>query len=122
MVMKLFKDTIFNGSSVLFFDPDFINVLDSHLEWLKAQPGSRYQEIPAHSLENYKGDFFAVLTDFDIDPNYHRVIMRLNGFMSPCDYLGQPMQVFIPNVGTIESIAAVYRTGRSKLKLNIPAQ
>lgn len=121
-MMKIFNDTIFDGSAVLFFDPDFIQVLDSHKEWLRTQPNSRMVEIPSHSLDNYKGDFFAFLTDIEVSPNYHRITMLLNGFMSPSDYMGQPMFVFIPDAGAIETIANVYRTGRGKLKLHIPPQ
>lgn len=122
MAMKIFDDAIFNEEAVLYFDPDFINTLDSHIEYLKTAPGAQYLEIPKDSLENYKGDFFAVLTDMQIMPKYHRIIMLLNHFMSPADYLGQEMQVFIPNLAEIDGIASVYRTGRSKLQLSIPAQ
>lgn len=118
MVMKIFQGSIFNTDAGLYFDRDLMQVMDSHQEYLKTAGKVTFMDIPEASLGNYKGDFFAVLTDFQIAPKYHRIIMQLNGFTSPTDYAGTQFRVLIPDIQVIETIAGVYMTGRSGLRLN----
>ena len=118
MAMKIFQSTIFNTDATLYFDRDLMQVQDSHLEWLKTAGNVQYRAIPDYLLDNARGDFFAVLVNFEIPPKYHRVIMLMNGLKSPADYNGQSMNVLIPDIQQLESITSVYMTARNKLRLS----
>lgn len=114
-MMPIFDDCVIAPGYESFYRRDFNQVLDSHLEYLKTAGNTQYMEIPSAWLGNYKGDFYAVLWGFNIPAQYHRIIMRLNGYHSPTDYAGTAGAVLVPDISVIDAILSVYGTGESAL-------
>lgn len=112
--MLLFQSSIFTKDSQVFLEPDFSQVLDSHVEYLKVTGNITYRDIPKEFLGNYFGDFYAILNGFNIDPQYHRVIMLVNNYTSPYEYHGEDFPVKIPDLGIINRILQVYSTGKKE--------
>lgn len=122
MAMKIFDNTSFSASDQIYFNRDFIYTVDAHLDYLKTAGNIVVRDIPVDSLDNYIGDYFAILSDMEIETKYHRIIMRVNGYMSPADYDGRVGKVIIPDKGIIDRILSVYNTGKAGLRLDIPAE
>lgn len=122
MAMKIFESSNFSASDQIFFNRDFMYTVDSHLDYLKVAGNIVFRDIPDDSLDNYIGDYFAILTDMNIETKYHRIIMRVNGYMSPADYDGSPGRVMVPDKSIIDRILSVYNTGKGSLKLDIPSE
>lgn len=114
MAMALFQSSIFPRGSEVFLEPDFCQTIDSMIEYLKVTGNITYREIPKEFLGNYYGDFYAVLNGFNIDPQYHRIILLVNNYTSPYQYHGEEFLVKIPDIGIINSLLQVYSTGKSK--------
>lgn len=112
--MLLFESLSFQKGSEIFSDPDFCQVMDSHMEYLKVTGNITYRDIPQEYLGMYYGDFYAILIGFEIDPQYHRIILLANGYTSPYQYHGENIQVMIPDLGIVEKILNIYGTSRKK--------
>ena len=112
---QLFNDFTINASRASFFSPDFNQVLDSHMEYLRTAGGVRTAVIPTETRGLFIGDFYALLIEMNIDPKYHRFIMMLNGFTSPTKYDNQLNSLIIPDLSLIDKLLTVYQTGRRSL-------
>lgn len=122
MASELFSMAIYSNESAPYFEPDFRQVLESHLEYLKVTGQYRTEIVNNKYMGQYIGDFYAILQGMQINARYHWIVMRLNGFTSPIQYSGQLLEIFIPDTNVIDSIYSVYNTGKSKLKLETPGQ
>lgn len=114
-MMPIFDDTVLAVGNEAFYRRDFIQVLDSHLEYLKTAGNVQRLEIPTAMLGNYRGDYYAVLWGLNIPLQYHRIIMHVNGYHSPTDYSGDPGTVLVPDLAVIDALLGVYDTGSSAL-------
>lgn len=119
MSAKLTQSLIYGRESDPFFDPNFNQILDSHIEYLKVTGSISEKPIDQKYIGQYYGDFYSALQDLGISPKYHRVVMLMNGLTSPSQYRGQFMLVLCPDEGEINAILGAYNTGKRKLKLDI---
>lgn len=116
------EDLIINSSSTSFYNPDFMQVLDSHREYFRTAGNPEYRVIDSESKGRYIGDFYAVLHDMRIAPKYHRIVMQLNGITNPIQYDNQLLQVFIPDFSKIDRLLSIYNSGVKSLKLSQEGQ
>ena len=115
MNIHLARDLVINSSMASFFHPDFNQVLDSHIEFLKVNGNPSTKVIPSESRGLFIGDFYALLEVLEIPPKYHRLVMNMNGFTSPTKYNNQLNSVFVPDLSLVDKILTVYNTGKRKL-------
>lgn len=115
MTSKLFGRAIYSNDSAPYFQEDFSQVLDSHIEYLRKAGNPRVEAIDRRFLGQFRGDFYAVLSHLRVHPKYHRITMLLNGFTNPIEFNGQLDTVFIPDTDEIDGILAVYNTSRNKI-------
>lgn len=118
----LFSKAVYDAQSFPFYEEDFCQVLDSHLTYLRENGNTTVRVVDNKYMGAFLGDFYAILSNMQIDPRYHRIIMLLNGLTNPINYDGQLKQIFIPDLTLIDVIFSVYNTGKHKLKLDIPGQ
>lgn len=115
MSKKLYQNLIYGDETSVFFDAHFMQTLDSHIEYLKTAGKPELKMIDQKFIGQYIGDFYAILQDMGYPAKYHRVTMLINGLTSPTQFVGQFMEILIPDLSVIDGILAVYNTGKSKL-------
>lgn len=94
----------------VYCDPEFKHMLESYLTTFLKSPNLK--GIPATPLQQglYKGNFYLLLLDMNIDARFHWVTMRVNGFLSPYEYAGTDITVLIPDFQQIERLKALHQT------------
>lgn len=122
MSSVLNSSLIYGSAANPFFEEDFIQVLESHQEYLKRTGNWYYETVDQRYMGTYIGDFYAILQTLQLSPKYHRIIMRLNGFTNPIQYDGQLLKIFIPDTVVIDNIYSVYRSGNGRLPLGTPGE
>lgn len=122
MAAKLNQSLIYSDETYPYFDSDFSQVLDSHLEWLKTTPGGIYLEVDTKYLGRYRGNFYGFLLDKGVEAKFHRIVLLANGLTSPYQYKGQFLEVFLPNIDKMSQLLGSYNTGKRKLSLDIPGE
>ena len=119
MNQTLKSSLVYGDNSKPFFDPNFRNILDSHLEYLKVTGNVELDaSVDTDYMGQFHGDFYAILTHMNITPKYHRIIMLMNGLTNPIQYEGQLTSLIIPDLTVIDRIMSVYNTGKGSLRLD----
>lgn len=104
--------TILNKpTSSVFYEQGFRILLEDHISYLKDLSSTRKIDISNHNAYKYQGDLDGLLTEMNIRPELHFIIMRLNGFTSPQEYSPEKsMTLLIPDSKEIERIRSTYKT------------
>lgn len=119
MADKLNQSLIYSSGSAAYFDENFAQVLDSHLEYFKTAGSPEEREIDPRFLGQYYGDFYSVLLDLGVEARFHRIVMLLNGLTSPMQYVGQFNRVFLPDTDKITQVYGAYSTGMKRLSIGV---
>ncbi len=101
------NDVALNIPQYPYGDTYFIEVvMRSYLDTLI----SNSTVVTLNNLDTYKyfGDFYGILNDLNIDPMYHPIILRMNGFSDPGLYDTKITSILMPNTSDIDQIAATY--------------
>jgi hypothetical protein len=101
-----------NEGSAVYYDSGFRQMLEDHLSYLKDHPQTESVEINPSSAHKGHGDLVSVLQDYAIEPRFHWIIMRLNGYTSPMEYQSDRLVLKIPQASLIDGLTRVYRVNR----------
>lgn len=100
----------------VYYDPDFRNVLEDHITYLKLVQTTTTREIPPGYAARYRGNFYMFLQSQGIQQYMHWVIMRMNDMTSPTQFDESMTTYLIPDVTTLSQIRSYDQTSR---QLNI---
>jgi len=89
-------------------DPDYYEVLESHLSFMKTHRSTKTISIGLDQAAIYKGDFYGLLNSLHVDKKYHYPIMRVNGLLSSSDYDGILSEIIQPSEEVINDITTIY--------------
>lgn len=104
--------------SNLFYEDGFRQIIESHLNIL-ANAYSKKQSISGDLVYQYEGNFYGYLLDIGIQPEYHWIFLRVNGFTNNNQFgaeLRDPYQrnyefiLIHPSIELIDELAAQYNT------------
>lgn len=70
----------------IYFDPVFRNLIEQHLSVMRFHPETIIDEIPSDQVFRFRGDFFGLLQQKNIDPSVHWIYLRVNNMVSPTDF------------------------------------
>lgn len=70
----------------IYFDPVFRNMVEQHLSVLRYHPEVALDEISPDQVFRFRGDFFGLLQQKNIDPSLHWIYLRVNNLLSPTDF------------------------------------
>lgn len=91
------------GPSVFYTD-SFRVVLESFLPILKDSANTTQIHIDARAAYKYEADFFGLLSEINIPPYLHWLVLRMNNFTSPLDSDTTLNTLLVPNETTIDYI------------------
>lgn len=94
-----------------YFEEGFMQVIETHLTYLKGLSTNRPYTFSAQVADKYHGDFYGLLDYFQIPKKYHHVTMLINGLMSSSDYGYEKTSIILPDYNELELLKAVYSTG-----------
>lgn len=117
----LMNELSYSASSNMFFEPDFQQTLDSHVQLLKTQGKVSVVEVDDRYKGQYTGDFYAILNTMRVNPKYHRIVGLMNGITNPIYYNNELDHILLPDESVIDGVLMVYNTGRRFLNLDKPS-
>lgn len=94
-------------------DRNYYELQESHLQYLKKDPGTYEIEIDALTGDIWVGDFYGLLNHLRIDKKFTYLIMRLNGYSSASDFNGDKTSILIPSPTAIGRIITQYSSFES---------
>lgn len=92
-----------------YYSEEMLNFLEDHLVYLNSLDTTKIGLEYTEALK-YKGDLFGILNKKKIDPNYHYVVMRINGFKSSSDFTGEETFILVPDFKEIDLLKNVFQT------------
>lgn len=97
-----------------FYDPKFVRVLETHLTHLRTHPDTRVAQVHPHDAYKFEGDFYGLLDQFNVPPEYHWVTMRVNDISNP-NLVDPSIQfILLPSPSAINKIRQLYQTTSKK--------
>lgn len=107
--MKIYSVMLTGGPQV-FYTPEFRAVVEDHLTYLKQQVTNTVVDISPHDAYKYQGDFFGILLEYKVLPQFHWIVMRMNDMMSPKDYDGETLTFIRPDEKVLISLANTFNS------------
>ena len=92
------------------FSKDFLILLESHIPYLLARPKTTVIQLSRHQNDKFIGCFYDLLTSLNIRPQYHFIILRLNGYRSSSDFLGDRDFIVTPSNSDIDMLLNIFQT------------
>lgn len=93
-----------------FYDPVFVRVLETHLTYLRTHPDTRMTAVNPHDVYKFEGDFYGLLDQHGVPPEYHWVTMRVNDISNP-NFVKEDLEtLLLPSPGAINKILQLHRT------------
>lgn len=96
-----------DGSSV-YYSKGFMDVIESHLHYLRNSAKTTTFIVDRDIAEIYKGDFYGYMNYRNVEHKYHWIYMRVNGYLSSFDFKPTVDSLLVPSKEEIEQIRASY--------------
>lgn len=95
-----------NGADV-YYDADFRVMIETHLTHLREHEKTQTVVVDEHRVYRQESDFYGLLLELDVQTKYHWIILRVNGYEHPSDYVNKNT-VIMPAVEEIERLKAMH--------------
>lgn len=99
-----------NDGPVVFYTPDFRQLIEDHLEYLKTNNRSTRIQINDKDLHKYEYDLIGLLLEYKLPRHLHWIVMRLNGFTSPDQFTELTTSLLIPEPSEIDRLKNIQST------------
>lgn len=99
----------FDPGTKEFYTKEFMDVLESHLAYLKNRSDTYTVQIDTKRAVVYEGDFYGYLNEIKIEPQYHWVIMRLNDMHASTEFNSAMTELHVPNKAEINAIFMAHK-------------
>ena len=94
----------------IYFDHNFLVMIESHLTYLKTVGNVRLTEVSNHQNYKFEGDLFGLLDDLHVPKNFHYITARVNGYENSADFQGDKQYLLLPDGNEIEQLKTIYQT------------
>lgn len=105
--MDINRLSIAEGSTV-YYTKNFMDVVESHLHYLRNSSKSTSFIVDKNIAEVYQGDFFGYMNYRGVPQKYHWVYLRVNGYLSPFDFKPTVDTLIVPSTEEIEQIRSSF--------------
>lgn len=105
----IYENTINPGPDV-YYQQQFMNVMETHITWLKNHRTTRLTRVKDNIALRYQGDFYGLLRALKVAPQYWWIFMRVNGLTSPLKYDHSLVLIMLPDPQRIIDIQRLYKT------------
>lgn len=101
-----------NLGASIYYDPDFRNVLEAHMTYLRTHPTTVTLNIDPSKAYKYEFDLFSLFAEMNIPTYLHWLTMRMNQMTAPTDATRELDFLLVPDQTTVSRIAQSHRTTR----------
>lgn len=98
-----------NDGPGTMYAPDFRQMIEDHLVYLRGHAQTEVIDISNVNAHAHHGDLYGLLTEYDVQQQFHWIIMRVNGYHSPMEYDESHVTLLVPSLTVIESLLRVHR-------------
>lgn len=102
-------DLMMDPGPDVFYSKDFMDVLESHIDYFKNHSDTVLVEVDVSRSRAYAGDLYGYLNEIKIGPQYHWFIARLNGMFASTDFNAEVLNFFVPSQTAIDRIRIAYK-------------
>lgn len=110
--MSLSDEMVPEGPEITYSD-GFKQMIEDHLTYLKMDKQTQTMFVNNDIAYKSNGDLVSVLQEYDIPAYQHWIIMRMNGYTSPMEYLESHITLIIPSTVTLDKLISVYRVNQT---------
>lgn len=97
-----------------YYDEDWHLLIETHLPLLIADTSNTSLPVTDIDAYRFEGDLFGLLCLYKVEPQYHFIVMRMNGLRSPSEYRRQKTVFLLPDKQRIEAFRKTYMTISAK--------
>lgn len=94
----------------VYYDSGFRNVIEYHLDYIMTGDDAEQVPVEPGMRQANNGDLYGLLRDMKIANQYHWIIMRIMGLVSPMDYTVDMEMVPKPSEKQINTLRDKYMT------------
>lgn len=84
-----------------YFNKNFLEMLESHLTYLKNLPKNQIMTVTEHQCYKFEGDFYGLLNDLNVQKFLHYPILRMNGYQHSSDFKETIASILVPEAEEI---------------------
>lgn len=94
----------------IYYRSDVRDVLEVHVPYLLRDSKTSSVAIePSVAVKN-ENNFFDLLNDLSYPMYLHWIILRMNGYYSPVEYMSDKLEILVPSKDTINRILNMHQT------------
>ena len=97
-----------NEGPAIYYDPDFRNVLEDHMTYLRTHPTTEVIQVDDGQAFLYTNDFYGLTRALLIPAELRWVMLRMNNMKSPTDYKADRTMLIRPNQTVVDFIQQSY--------------
>jgi hypothetical protein len=87
-----------------YYTDQFRSVMEDHMTYLRNHPNTAIQAVLPNEADQWKGDFFGLLSAKNIPAKLHWIVMRMNNYTSPLKPDENLIAFMIPDPTVVEQI------------------
>lgn len=90
--------------------PRVMNIWYDHMSYLRTSTRVETTVVSDHQCIKFESDYWGLLQDLGVPPQFHPFVTKFNGYDHPADYKGTPDVVQLPDLQELEVILKVNLT------------
>jgi hypothetical protein len=110
------QDRLEDPGAAVYYEPGFRQIVEDHLTFLRSHDTTESSSIRPRIANACHGDFYCVLSHYNIPREFHWINLRINGLTSPLDYDSSMNQMLLCSPLTIKRLVKMYRANRRQAK------
>jgi hypothetical protein len=91
-----------------YYNPGMMNVFEDHMNYLRTHPLTQYKEVDPALAYQYEYDLKGLFQKMNISQHLHYIVLRMNGYTTFNDKLGDALLLMVPNPDEIDRIKQSY--------------
>jgi hypothetical protein len=103
------NETMPSEGPTLMYSQGFRQLIEDHLQFLRNHDNTEVVDINPQSAYKGEGDLVSVLQDYQVEPQMHWIIMRVNDYTSPMQYRADHLSLLVPSQGVIDGLLRIHR-------------
>ena len=107
--MKIMSSILQEGPSI-YYDTAFRAVLEDHVPYFRLHPTTRTLNVPPEDMDKYRYDLEGYLTEIQIPPYLHCLVLRCSGYRHSTEFDGTNTMLTVPNLSEVDRIRQKYLT------------
>jgi len=101
-------DLMVSDGPSAYYDSGMMNVFEDHMTYFRTHPLTQYKEVDPALAYQYEYDLRGLFQELGISQHLHYLVMRMNGFNTYNDKLGDMLLLMIPNPAIVDQVKQSY--------------